>query len=126
MEAIKYIGLVILIFICIVLFLGKEKLFGVSKETRKKRALQSLIVVLCLVLGGLLILAWNYWNYQRNLSLCQDRCFSISEGWKFSDPNIPLIKMTFSTQEECIEFCSSLLRDLQKEEWKSIDLKSLY
>jgi len=126
MEAIKYIGLVILIFICIAFFLGKERLFMVSRETREKRISQFLIIFLSLVLGGLLILAWNYWNYQKNLSLCRDRCLFTLEGWKFSDPDIPLIEMTFPTQKECIEFCSSLLRDFQKEEWKSINLKSLY
>ena len=129
MGNVKYLIFVIIAFVSVGLFLGAgELLKRISniKKIRKEifeKLFKFLFVILIFILMGL---GFWFYKYQRGINLCKDKCISSFEGWRFFDENIPLIETNFDNQEECIKFCTSIFKDLQKEEWKSIDLKSIF
>lgn len=129
MSNIKYLAFIIIAFVSVGIFLGADELLKLIKKKGKikKETLDNLLkivfVVLIIALAGLGF--WSY-RYQKGANLCKDKCISSLGGWRFFDENIPLIETNFKEQEECIKFCVSIFKDLQKEEWKSIDLKSIF
>lgn len=126
MSNIKYLIFIIIAFVFVGTFLSIgefRKNFKGFKKEKVEILLKFSFLVLVLVL---IVLGVWVFSYQRKINLCEDKCVSSFEGWRFFDPNVPLIETIFDNQDECINFCQTILKDLQKEEWKSIDLKSIF
>ena len=126
MEGIKYLIFIVIAFVSVGLFLGAGELWKKFRGIRGvgfEKLFKFLVIIILLFLVGLVI--WTY-RYYESVNLCKDKCVSSIEGWRFSDPDVPLIEMSFDELEDCISFCTSLHKELSKEEWKSIDLKSIY
>jgi|GEM_PF-6471227 len=126
MSNIKYLIFIIIAFCAVGLFLSAgefKKIFKNIKKEKTDNFFRFLLLILILIL--IILGIWAF-NYQRKINLCKDKCFSSFEGWRFSDPNVPLIETIFENKNECLNFCKSIFKDLQKEEWESIDLKSIF
>lgn len=132
MSNVKYLIFVIIAFVSVGLFLGAGELLKRISNIKKIRKIRKetfdnlFKVIFVVLIIGLAGLGFWFYKYQKGANLCKDKCISSFEGWRFFDENIPLIETNFDDQEECIEFCVSIFKDLQKEEWKSIDLKSIF
>ena len=116
----KYILLILFIYLFVLFLLGREKIFLKIKVNKKKIYIFCIGISVSILIGGIFFI----FDYYRTLSLCNDKCSFTKDGWKFSDPSIPLIEMNFSSKKECLDFCKNFLKDVKK--WKSVDLKSLY
>lgn len=126
MNEFKYIIFIVILFASVAILLAAGELWkrlrSIKREETEK-ILKFLIMISFLVL--VVVMVWIY-QHQKGVNFCKDKCISSFEGWRFSSPDIPLIEMNFDTQKQCIDFCISLFKDLKKEEWKSMDLKSIY
>jgi len=133
MKEVSYIifFIVILSFFGLALFVNDfwKNLIKKWKEDNKfkSRVLKGLLISFILIfLFVLLFIIIRSHFYQKDLDFCNNKCHLSGGKWHFSDPDVPLVKLNFENKKECIEFCSSFLRDLENEEWQEMDLKSIY